>query len=81
MEQLCTLFLGSNQISSLPEDFGKLKYLRFLTLRNNLLEELPKSFNPSIQTQLKHLYIAGNQIPQNKLRRMKRIWSNTKIHL
>lgn len=61
MANLKMLFLEGNFISSLPEDiFWKLPRLMWLDLRNNLLEEIPKSI--AFHEHLENLLLTNNNL-------------------
>lgn len=58
--QLTRLDLSKNNLTILPDDFGKLKNLRHLDLYNNKLEHVPISFG-NLKS-LKYLDLKGNPL-------------------
>ena len=60
LKNLKELYLGYNQLTSLPESFGKLVNLEELYLRNNQLTTLPESFEKLVN--LKILSLQYNQL-------------------
>ena len=60
LTSLTTLFLSNNELTSLPESFGKLSSLQRLVLSENNLDSLPKSFTNL--SSLKELLINENRL-------------------
>jgi Leucine-rich repeat (LRR) protein len=60
LQNLSSLSLSDNQLSSLPESFGELKNLSYLYLYNNQLSSLPESFGEL--KNLSDLYLYNNQL-------------------
>ncbi|XP_005099902.1 leucine-rich repeat protein soc-2 homolog [Aplysia californica] len=63
LESLTTLRLEENQLSFLPEDFGRLSHLEELLLGNNFLYELPASF-PQLES------LTKCQLTKNRLEKL-----------
>ncbi|MFX0061962.1 MAG: leucine-rich repeat protein [Candidatus Hermodarchaeota archaeon] len=54
------LMLYGQELETLPESFGQLRYLRTLDLRQNRLQILPKNFSNLVN--LKELYLGNNHL-------------------
>lgn len=74
MTNLKMLFLEGNFLSRLPDDFfWKLQKLMWLDLRNNIIEEIPKSI--AYHEHLENLLLTNNNLQQlpNELGRLTKV--------
>lgn len=77
LPNLQTLYLGVNQLTSLPESISKLKNLQTLGLRNNELTFLPASIDEL--KKLQWLDLEDNNFSTSEKESIKKLLPNTEI--
>ena len=72
------MYLGYNQLKSLPDSIGNLTNLKYLNLSKNQLKDLPESIGKLKKLQRLHLY--GNQLSDEEKARIKKLLPDTDIY-
>ena len=65
--------ISQNKLEELPESIGNLSSLGTLDISLNKLTELPKSIETMSKSKLTELFLYGNMLPTNIIRKYRKL--------